>query len=173
GDLALEQVGPLELPLLSPSPDGSFQPLTPTSGWGGHTQRPWRRGITGPSWSGCGDRVVIGPVQELSGLVTKQSGHRAGSTSAISTARSEANWCRPPRLSWRVLRQCRDEHVAEDLEAAVQVRVRAVFPGDGLRDELKAAAGKRAERRGDRDRARVPRQRRPMGDGQLLRQPLE
>src|SRR5262249_37106334 len=91
GDLALPQVGPLGPPLLSPSADGSFQPLTPTSGWGGHTQRPWRRGITGPSWSGCGDRVVIGPVQELSGLVTKQSGHRAGSTSAISTARSEAN----------------------------------------------------------------------------------
>src|SRR5262249_58727792 len=51
GDLALQQVGPLELPLLSPSPDGSFQPLTPTSGWGGHTHRPPRPGAPGPSWS--------------------------------------------------------------------------------------------------------------------------
>jgi hypothetical protein len=62
----------------------------------------------------------------------------------------------PPRFSWRVLRQRRDEHVAEDLEAAVQVRVRAVFPGDGLRDELKVAVGQWAERRGERDLARVP-----------------
>jgi hypothetical protein len=47
-------------PLAPPPAEAAGTPSAPAAG-----------GITGPSWSGRGDRLVINPVQQVCGLVTR------------------------------------------------------------------------------------------------------
>jgi hypothetical protein len=61
----------------------------------------------------------------------------------------------PSVLACLALGQRRDQYLAEQLEAALQVRVWAMLTGEGLRDELELVVAERAKRRGDGDHARI------------------
>jgi hypothetical protein len=96
------------------------------------------------------DSLVVEHAEHLAEAVQRWEGRPP------QRERDRERWPRSPLvLACLGLGQRRDQYLAEQLEVAFQVRVRAVLAGEGLRDDLELVVTERAQRRGDGDHARV------------------